>query len=135
MINKYARTLAALCGVCLLVGGGSARAQTQPILSPTPRFAEKTGAEIYANVCQACHMSDGRGAKGAAVYPSLVGNKTLEARGYSIGVVVNGLRGMPQFGTMMSDEQVVEIVNYVRTHFGNAWPDAATVEDARSARK
>lgn len=127
-------------GVVLTLAGSSAlQAQTQPVAAPmlssTPRFVERTGPEIYANVCQACHMVDGKGAKGAALYPSLVGNKNLEARGYPISVVVNGLRGMPQFGTMMSDEQVVEIVNYVRMHFGNSYGDAATLEEAKSARR
>ena len=109
--------------------------EAAPILSPTPRFVEKTGAEIYANVCQACHMRDGKGATGAAVYPSLAGNAKLEAAGYPVSVVVNGLKGMPPFGGMMSDEQVVEIVNYVRAHFGNSFAGGASLEDAKSARR
>ena len=31
---------------------------------------------------------------------------------------------MPPIGGMMSDAQVADVVNYVRTHFGNAYPDA-----------
>ena len=105
-----------------------------PILSTTPRFAEKTGSELYANVCQACHMPDGKGAVGAGSYPSLVDNKKLESGGYPVTVVVNGLRGMPPLGPMMSDEQVAAVVNYVRTSFGNKYSDAVTAEDAKGVR-
>jgi mono/diheme cytochrome c family protein len=41
---------------------------------------------------------------------------------------------MPAIGDMMSDAQVAAVVNYVRTHFGNAYPDAVTVEDVAAAR-
>jgi mono/diheme cytochrome c family protein len=105
-----------------------------PILSPTGRFAERTGLEIYANLCQGCHMQDGKGAVGAGNYPSLVDNKKLESGGYPVFVVVNGLRGMPPLGPMMSDDQVAAVVNYVRTNFGNKYSDAVSAEDAKGVR-
>jgi mono/diheme cytochrome c family protein len=103
-------------------------------LSAGFKFAEKSGAELYANVCQGCHMPDGRGASGAGSYPSLAGDKTLEARGYPVSVIVNGQRAMPAVGAMMSDEQIAAVVNYVRTHFGNDYPDAVTAEDVKVVR-
>jgi mono/diheme cytochrome c family protein len=45
-------------------------------------FSEGGGEELYANVCQGCHMPDGKGATGAGTYPSLAGDKALEAPGY-----------------------------------------------------
>ena len=84
----------------------AAQPAATPILSTTSRFAERTGIELYANLCQACHMQDGKGAVGAGSYPSLVDNKTLVSGGYPVSVVVNGLRGMPPLGPMMSDEQL-----------------------------
>ena len=104
-------------------------------LSPGFRFAEKSGEELFANVCRGCHMSDGRGATGAGTYPSLAGDSNLESGGYPIGVVVNGQRGMPRFGAMMNDEQVAAVVNYLRTHFGNDYRDAVTAEDVRTVRR
>jgi len=80
-------------------------------------------------------MSDGRGATGAGTYPSLVGNGNLEASGYALGIVVNGQRGMPPFGAMLSDDQVAAVVNYVRTHFDNRYQDAVTAEDVRAVRR
>jgi mono/diheme cytochrome c family protein len=106
-----------------------------PALSTGFRFFEQSGEELFANVCRACHMSDGKGAVGAGTYPSLAGNSNLEASGYPIAVVVNGQRGMPPFGAMMSDDQVAAVVNYLRTHFGNNYRDAVTAEDVKVVRR
>ena len=80
-------------------------------------------------------MSDGKGATGAGTYPSLAGNRNLEAGGYPIEVVVNGQRGMPAFGSMMSNDQVAAVVNYLRTHFGNDYRDEVTADDVKAARR
>ena len=104
------------------------------MLSPTGRFSEQTGEALYVNVCQACHMSKGEGAIGAGRYPALAKNESLGARGYVLHVVLNGQRAMPPFARMMSDYQVASIVNYVRTHFGNDYADAATAADVKNAR-
>lgn len=97
-------------------------------------FSEKTGQEIYSNVCQACHMDKGQGAVGAGRYPALAKNENLAAGGYPVTVVLHGLKGMPPVGQMMSDDQVAAVVNYVRTNFGNDYKDAVTVEDVAGAR-
>jgi hypothetical protein len=60
--------------------------------------------------------------------------KALEASGYLLHVVVNGQRAMPPFGVMMNDEQIAAVVNYVRTHFGNAYKDAVIPEDVKVVR-
>jgi mono/diheme cytochrome c family protein len=104
-------------------------------LSQGFRFVEMSGEELFANVCRGCHMSDAKGATGAGTYPSLAGNKNLEAGGYPVAVVVNGQRGMPAFGAMMSDDQVAAVVNYLRTHFDNNYPDAVTAGDVRTVRR
>lgn len=97
-------------------------------------FSEKTGQELYANVCQACHMDQGQGAVGAGKYPALAKNVNLEAGGYPVFVILHGLKGMPPVGKMMSDDQVAAVVNYVRTNFGNDYNDAVTAEDVAGSR-
>lgn len=97
-------------------------------------FSEKTGQELYANVCQACHMDQGQGAVGAGKYPALAKNVNLEAGGYPVFVILHGLKGMPPVGKMMSDDQVAAVVNYVRTNFGNDYKDAVTAEDVAGSR-
>jgi mono/diheme cytochrome c family protein len=97
-------------------------------------FDEQGGAALYANVCAACHQPDAKGAVGAAAYPSLAGNEDLASADYLESLLFNGLRGMPPLGRMMSDQQVADVINYVRTHFGNEYDDpvsAASVEAAR----
>jgi len=104
-------------------------------LSAGFKFAEKGGEELYVNICQGCHMPDGKGATGAGAYPSIAGNETLKASGSMLDVVVNGKRAMPPFGDMMDDDQVAAVVNYVRTHFSNNYRDAITPADVKATRR
>jgi mono/diheme cytochrome c family protein len=104
-------------------------------LSTGLKFSERSGAALYANVCQACHMPDGKGATGAGTYPALAGDSNLAAGGYPVAVVVSGLHGMPPVGEMMDDDQVAAVVNYVRTHFGNNYRDAVTAADVKAVRR
>jgi mono/diheme cytochrome c family protein len=113
----------------------AARDSSKATFSPGFTFAEHGGEELYANVCQACHMPDGKGAIGAGAYPSLAGDKKLEAAGYPLAIVVNGQRGMPPVGELMNDDQVAAVVNYVRTHFGNNYQDAVTAADVKAVRR
>jgi len=130
----------AIIAAVLLASAAGAQAQsTMPsaaerAVSPGFRFAETSGEALYKNVCQACHMPDAKGATGAGTYPALARDQNLAAAGYPVTVVVNGLRGMPPVGYMMTDEQVAAVVNYVRTHFGNAYPDAVTAADVKTVR-
>ncbi len=112
----------------------AAPGSAEPTLSTGFRFTERSGEALYANVCQACHMPDGKGARGGGTYPSLAANQNLAARGYPVLVVVNGQRGMPPVGLMMNDDQVAAVINYVRTHFGNHYQDVVTSEEVKSAR-
>jgi mono/diheme cytochrome c family protein len=98
-------------------------------------FAETSGEELFANVCQGCHMQDAAGATGAGTYPSLASNSYLQAGAYPLYVVVHGRRAMPPFGDMLNDEQIAAVVNYVRTHFGNNFRDAVTAGDVKDARR
>lgn len=99
------------------------------------QFTQKDGADLYASLCQACHMDKGQGAIGAGKYPALAKNENLESAGYPITVVLHGQKAMPPVGEMLSDEQVAAVVNYVRTHFGNDYKDdPATAADVKDAR-
>lgn len=113
----------------------SAQAASAPMLSTGSALAERTGAELYANICQACHMPDGKGATGAGTYPSLAGDGNLARGSYPIYVVINGKRAMPPFGRMMSDEEIAAVVDYVRTHLGNTYADTVTAMDVAAARR
>jgi len=47
---------------------------------------------------------------------------------------VHGLNGMPPFADMMTDQQIADVVNYVRTHFGNRYRDAVTPAEVKAVR-
>lgn len=102
---------------------------------PQPKtFSEQGGEAIFKGLCRDCHMADGRGAIGAGAYPALAKNPKLAVAGYPISVVTNGQKAMPAFGPMLSDQQVADVVNYVRTHFGNAFTDKASPSDVKAVR-
>ena len=92
------------------------------------------GEALYADVFQGCHMTEGVGAVGAGTYPALARNPKLATAGYPLFLVIHGRKGMPPFGKLLTDQQVAAVVNYIRTHFGNDFPDAVSADDARAAR-
>lgn len=98
-------------------------------------FTEQGGARLFGNVCAACHQLDAKGAVGAAAYPPLAGDKKLVSADFMLTVLFTGLRGMPPLGRMMSDEQVADVVNYVRTHFGNSYAGAISAAQVSAARR
>lgn len=97
-------------------------------------FTEQGGEAIYKGICQGCHMPNAQGGVGAGMYPALAKNPKLEVAGYPIAVVVNGQKAMPAFGSMLDDQQIADVINYVRTHFGNNYKDAVKPADVKAAR-
>lgn len=94
-----------------------------------------TGAAVYQHVCQGCHMADGKGAMGAgAGFPAFAGDAKLQNAGYPIYMILNGHGGMPWFSGMLTDKQVADVVNFIRTHFGNHFTDAAKPADVTPMR-
>ena len=126
---------AALAVVLALAAGGARSDSTASAgIFGAGHVASTSGEVLYQQICQGCHMPDGRGASGAGHYPALAANPKLEAAGYPLTVVLHGLNGMPPVGQMMSDAQVAQVVNYVRTHFGNNYTDAVKPEDVKALR-
>ncbi len=135
MVRTATSVIAALALMSATAALGEDSGAGKRTFSSGYRFVEMTGEELFGNVCQGCHMPDATGASGAGSYPSLAGNKSLETGSYPIYLVVNGRRGMPAFGDMMTDGQVAAVVNYLRTHFGNSYQDAVTTKDVQDARR
>ena len=92
------------------------------------------GEAVFKNVCQGCHMANAEGAVGAGMYPALAKNAKLEVGGYPVAVIVHGQKAMPPFGGLLNDQQIADVVNYVRTHFGNNYKDKVTTEDVKAQR-
>lgn len=92
------------------------------------------GEAIYKGVCQGCHMPDAKGAVGAGMYPALAKDENLETAAYPVAMVLKGQKAMPGLGMQLDDQQVADVVNYVRTHFGNKYRDKVKPEDVKAAR-
>jgi len=105
------------------------------VMSHGWEFGEQGGADLFRNVCAACHQRNAQGAVGAGSYPSLVADKNLDSADFMMSVLLGGLKGMPPVGDMMSDAQVADVVNYVRTHFSNSYSDAVSAADVSAARR
>ena len=124
MRSQIHRTIAVMTALTLTALLAAADATAQEIYMGT--FPQQSGEDLFKNICQGCHMPDAKGAIGAGAYPALAGNPRLAAAIYPITVVLQGQRAMPPFGESLSDEQVANVINYVRTNFGNHYKDTVT---------
>lgn len=123
--------------------GGLLALATAPALSQAgdaPPLGEADGEQVYRQLCQGCHMPDGRGATGGGAYPAFVGNPNLASARYLAVVVLNGRRNMPAFRrperqefffppTWLTDAQVAGVVNYLRREFGGITDAPITAEE------
>jgi mono/diheme cytochrome c family protein len=137
-------TLAVRCLAIALLSLMAVRAgaDDSPSISK-PAAVDAGGAQIYTHICQGCHMPQAQGAVGAGRYPKLAGDPALVSWQYVALTVLRGRNGMPSFGlpadggrdgfgsVQLTDEQIADVVNYVRSHFGNTYKDrvsAAQIE-------
>jgi mono/diheme cytochrome c family protein len=92
--------------------------------------ASKPGAMIYLDNCAACHRPDGTGYE--RVFPRLAGNPVAEADNplSLVTIVLQGSKtprtqgtpaqfAMPGFAWRLSDQDVGDAVNFIRTSWGN----------------
>ena len=134
MRMKARMSLPALLLLVAALAGGAARpAAAQEIVAGG--YPQQTGADLFKGICQGCHMPNAQGAVGAGAYPALANNPRLIASIYPIIVVLNGQRAMPSFGDDLTDTQIANVINYVRTHFGNHFKDTVTPAQVAAARR
>ena len=102
------------------------------------------GARVYLDNCAACHRPDGKGYD--RVFPPLAGNPVVMAPNPDsvVSIVLKGADSprtdstpaqfaMPAFAWRLSDEEVADVVSFVRGSWGNgaAPVEAATVKPLR----
>jgi mono/diheme cytochrome c family protein len=83
-------------------------------------------------------MAGGQGAIGAGAYPKLAANKKFVSWEFVAQTVINGRSGMPPFGVPanregssrahLTDAQIADVVNYVRSHFQNTYKSTVTAK-------
>jgi mono/diheme cytochrome c family protein len=119
------------------VGAATAAYGDNPSVPSAAAVDTASGAETYSQICQGCHMAAAQGAVGAGHYPKLAGDPALVSWQYVALTVINGKKAMPAFGVpvnpvmefgavRLSDARIADVVNYVRSHFGNKWKDKVT---------
>jgi nitrite reductase (NO-forming) len=121
-------------------------------LVATSAFAQKfdlkasitRGKDVYTAQCMSCHLEQGEGIE--SVYPPLAKSDYLMAdKKRSINEVLHGLtgpikvKGVAYDGVMtgyemLSDEEVSDVLNYIRNSFGNKGA-AVTPEEVKASRK
>jgi len=101
------------------------------------------GKSLYAVYCQSCHGDQGQGVEG--VFPPLAKSDYLMAdKKRAIQTVLYGINGeikvngktynQPMAGFDGKDEEVSDILNYVRNSFGNKG-GAINPDEVKAARK
>ena len=104
-----------------------------------PRLQQ--GKAVYENNCASCHQSNGRGIN--STVPSLAKNDAVTAA-EPYNVVMAMLEGfkpqgtwgaMGSFANTLSDDQISDVANYVRTAWGNDAPPNATPWSVGNWRK
>jgi mono/diheme cytochrome c family protein len=132
-------TLRRLVGALIAVSISSGARADDSSFAVVASMSNVSGEDIYNRICQGCHMGHGEGAVGAGHYPKLAGDPTLASWRYVALTVIQGRNNMPAFSAPLqlqwdgptlhlSDAQVADIVNYVRSHFGNKYLERVTAE-------
>jgi mono/diheme cytochrome c family protein len=97
------------------------------------------GAELYVDNCSACHRTNGQGYE--RVFPKIAGNSSVlsEDPVSMIRLVLAGSKlpatatapselGMPGFAWRMSDEEVAQLLTFIRSSWGNQAPAVTAVQ-------
>jgi mono/diheme cytochrome c family protein len=112
--------------VCLNIRPTLAEAYSK---GPEPASMQR-GQKIYEQTCLPCHQADAGGVPGMT--PPLQKSSYVQGPATKvIGIVLNGLNDgveidgetysnpMPPFGTALKDQEIADVLTYVRSHFGN----------------
>ena len=91
------------------------------------------GERTYQANCAACHQANGRG---AGPIPDFGNAPTLAKNDAAIAVVLNGSRSrfMPSWA-MLRNEEIAEVINYVRFKFTSHLVEFVTPEEVQARRK
>ena len=101
------------------------------------------GKEVYATYCMSCHLVDG---KGTDVFPPLAKTDYLKKPAKTlINIILQGQSGeilvnKKKYDALMpaqaylDDEQIADVLNYVRNSWGNKIPGAITPVQVKALR-
>lgn len=125
----------------LVVNETASRLKPGAVVAPTVTPA-MLGKKVYTTVCAACHQVNGQGVPGA--FPPLAGSEWAQGdEERIIRIVLHGLNGpitvegkefnsaMASLGAVLKDDQIANVLTYVRQEWGNKAPDVKAETVAR----
>jgi mono/diheme cytochrome c family protein len=120
--------------IMVMLGAGVVCLNIRPTLAealndPGTASAQR-GQKIYENTCLTCHQADAGGVPGMT--PPLQKSPYVQGPATKvISIVLNGLNDgveidgesysnpMPPFGTVLKDQEIADVLTYLRSHYGN----------------
>jgi len=121
-------------------GAPTGTAAPTPLGATDPRM--QAGQAIYADTCMACHARNGEGVE--HLFPRLAGNAVVQQGDPTtlLRIVISGVQSaatdaaptgpaMPSLGWRLSNQQVADVLTFVRSSWGNA---AAPVSEDQARR-
>jgi mono/diheme cytochrome c family protein len=103
---------------------------SQSFSSTAPQASLKKGQAVYETYCISCHMEDGNGVPSA--FPSLVKTGNLTDKNRLVKIVLQGVRGpivvkgekydAEMASITITDQEVADVINYIRNTWGNKAP-------------
>jgi mono/diheme cytochrome c family protein len=149
--SDRSRRLIGVAGACAVLPFSFLSTPDRPVGARVPlaevahRAGPADGKKLYER-CVACHQATGLGIPGA--FPPLGGSEFVTGKAeVPIAILIHGLQGevtvkgtkyngvMMSYGTgqAMTDQELADVVTYIRTNFGNkATP--VTVKDVAAAK-
>ncbi|PTN09780.1 cytochrome c [Mangrovibacterium marinum] len=121
----------------------SAPAATVKMEKLHPATTVHPGKKVYDQYCKVCHQQEGQGISG--VFPPLTPNRFVRDKAQFIDLVLNGMKGEIELdgesynGVMLphkqlSDQQIADVISYVRSSFGNEL-EGVTKDEVEAARQ
>lgn len=103
------------------------------------------GAAVFSKICASCHQGSGKGVPGT--YPPLAGSQLAVGDPVKpIKIVLHGFKGkivrgsatyeglMAPWKDNLSDQEIADVLNYVRKSWGNAATDEITPDIVKQVR-
>jgi mono/diheme cytochrome c family protein len=117
--------------------------QNPSVAATAAQTTMKVGANIYADECSGCHGANGKGAAG--LFPALDRSSVVQQTDPTtlMHVVLRGALSvgtdkaptapaMPEFGWLLNDEQVADVLTYIRNSWGNAASSVSASEVSKA---
>jgi mono/diheme cytochrome c family protein len=117
-----------------LVVNEQAKREKPGAAGPVTIARKVLGKPVYMNNCATCHQATGMGVPGA--FPPLAGSEWVNgSEERIIRIVLHGLKGpitvagnkydnvMAPLGAVLKDEQIANVLSYIRSEWGNASPE------------